>query len=119
MIMNRREFSLSALAMAIAGKNVLASADTGSKYQIVDAQIHVWINDPHYPWAAETRNPPKENRTPAMALELMKSQRCSADGDSTVYRVSLGQSLLPRFDPAICAIFPRRMPRRSHQFSRA
>lgn len=73
MIMNRREFSLSALAMAIAGKNVLASADTGSKYQIVDAQIHVWINDPHYPWAAETRNPPKENRTPAMALELMKA----------------------------------------------
>lgn len=43
------------------------------KYRIVDAQIHVWMNDPRYPWAPDSDNRPKENRTPAMALELMKA----------------------------------------------
>src|SRR3984893_7819068 len=65
MTMTRREFSLAGLAMA--------ASVPGSKYQIVDAQIHVWINDPRYPWAAGTKNPPTENRTPEMALELMKA----------------------------------------------
>jgi L-fuconolactonase len=65
MTMNRREFAFAGLAMAVPG--------AASKYGIVDAQIHVWTNDPQYPWAPGTRNPPKEDRTPAMALELMKA----------------------------------------------
>ena len=52
--------------------SVPASAQK-EKYSIVDSQIHVWVNDPHYSWAPETKDPPKENRTPAMALELMKA----------------------------------------------
>jgi len=63
--MNRREFAIGGLAMAVPA--------TALKYRIIDAQVHVWINDPHYPWAAETKNPPKEDRTPAMLLELMKA----------------------------------------------
>ena len=63
--MTRREFSLASLAVAATGP--------AGKYRIVDAQIHVWINDPRYPWAADSDNRPKENRTPAMALELMKA----------------------------------------------
>lgn len=63
--MTRREFSLASLAVAATGP--------AGKYGIVDAQIHVWINDPRYPWAADSDNRPKENRTPAMALELMKA----------------------------------------------
>jgi len=51
----------------------MAVPATALKYRIIDAQVHVWINDPHYPWAAETKNPPKEDRTPAMLLELMKA----------------------------------------------
>ena len=65
MTMTRREFSFATLAMAISGP--------AAKYRIVDAQIHVWINDPRYPWAADSTDRPKENRTPAMALELMRA----------------------------------------------
>ena len=65
--MNRREFAVGALAMTVP-----ASASK-EKYSIIDSQIHVWINDPRYPWAPETKDPPKENRTPAMALALMKA----------------------------------------------
>ncbi len=65
MTMTRREFSRAGIAVAASG--------AVAKYRIVDAQIHVWINDPHYPWAPGTKDPPRENRTPAMALELMKA----------------------------------------------
>ena len=65
MNISRREFALAGLAMAASGST--------TKYRIVDAQIHVWINDPHYPWWPGTKGPPKEDRTPAMALELMKA----------------------------------------------
>lgn len=65
MIMTRREFSFASLAMGATGPV--------PKYRIVDAQIHVWTNDPRYPWAPDSNNRPKENRTPAMALELMKA----------------------------------------------
>jgi predicted TIM-barrel fold metal-dependent hydrolase len=65
MTMTRREFSFASLALAV--------PELPAKYRVVDAQIHVWINDPHYPWAPGTKNPPKEDRTPAMALDLMKA----------------------------------------------
>ena len=65
MTMTRREFSLAGLAMA--------ASTPASKHQIVDAQIHVWTNDPRYPWAAGTKDPPTDNRTPEMALQLMKA----------------------------------------------
>jgi len=42
-------------------------------YRIVDPHVHVWINDPHYPWAKETTEPPKEDATPSMLLDLMKA----------------------------------------------
>jgi predicted TIM-barrel fold metal-dependent hydrolase len=51
----------------------MAATGPVTQYRIVDAQIHVWINDPHYPWAPGIKDPPKDNRTPAMALELMKA----------------------------------------------
>jgi len=65
MTMTRREFSLASLAVAV--------SSPVAKYRIVDAQIHVWINDPRYPWAVGTKDPPMENRNPAMTLELMKA----------------------------------------------
>jgi predicted TIM-barrel fold metal-dependent hydrolase len=45
--MNRREFSFGAMAMAMQA--------TAPKYRIIDAQVHVWINDAHYPWAPEIK----------------------------------------------------------------
>jgi predicted TIM-barrel fold metal-dependent hydrolase len=63
--MNRREFALGTVAMAVPG--------IAPTYRIVDAQVHVWINDPRYPWAPGTKDPPKDDRTPAMLLELMRA----------------------------------------------
>ena len=38
---------------------------------IVDPHVHVWINDPAYPWPVENTNPPEEDRTAEMLLEVM------------------------------------------------
>lgn len=38
---------------------------------IVDPHVHVWVNSPAFPWAAETKDPPKEDATPEMLLPLM------------------------------------------------
>jgi len=37
----------------------------------IDSHVHVWKNDPAFPWAPETTNPPTEEATPEMLLELM------------------------------------------------
>jgi len=42
-------------------------------YRIIDPHVHVWVNDPAYPWAKETTRPPARNATPEMLLELMKA----------------------------------------------
>jgi L-fuconolactonase len=64
--LSRREF--------VAGAGLAVNL-TGAKtqYQIIDPHVHVWKNDPKYPWAKETTNPPKEDATPEMLLALMKA----------------------------------------------
>lgn len=39
--------------------------------QLIDPHVHVWINDPQFPWPTENTSPPKENRTAEMLLALM------------------------------------------------
>ena len=39
--------------------------------RIIDPHVHVWKNDPRYPWAPETTHPPTEDATAEMLLELM------------------------------------------------
>ena len=39
--------------------------------RIIDPHVHVWKNDPRFPWAPETTNPPTEDATPEMLLQLM------------------------------------------------
>ena len=38
---------------------------------IIDPHVHVWKNDPAFPWPAENQNPPAEDRTAEMLLENM------------------------------------------------
>ncbi len=38
---------------------------------IIDPHVHVWKNDPAFPWPAENKNPPAEDRTAEMLLENM------------------------------------------------
>ncbi len=40
--------------------------------RIIDPHVHVWTHDRRYPFAAETKNPPVEDATPEMLLELMR-----------------------------------------------
>ena len=40
--------------------------------RIIDPHVHVWKNDPQFPWAPETTHPPSEDATPEMLLELME-----------------------------------------------
>ena len=63
--MNRREF--------LSGALVLALPRTTPKYRILDPHVHVWANDPRYPWARETTHPPQQDATPSMLLKLMKA----------------------------------------------
>ena len=44
-----------------------------ASYRIVDPHVHVWVNDPAYPWAKEATGAPKEDATPDMLLDLMKA----------------------------------------------
>ena len=39
--------------------------------QIIDPHVHVWINDPAFPWPEENPNPPAEDFTAEMLLENM------------------------------------------------
>ncbi len=41
--------------------------------RIVDSHVHIWKNDPKYPWAKETTDPPKQDALPETLLELMKA----------------------------------------------
>ena len=69
---------------------------------IVDPHTHVWINDPKFPWPIENENPPKEDRTAEMLLELM-----SAHGvDKTV----LVQVIHYRWDNSYAAQAAQRFP---------
>ena len=64
--MNRREW-LSGLA---ASGSLWAQK---RKYRIIDPHVHIWKQDPRYPWAKETKSPPGADATPEMLLELMKA----------------------------------------------
>ena len=48
-------------------------ASAGAQYRIIDPHVHVWVNDPRYPWAKETGSPPQKDATPEMLIELMKA----------------------------------------------
>jgi L-fuconolactonase len=80
--MKRREFLAASLVMVPAGP--------ASPFRILDSQVHVWVNDPRYPWAKETKHPPRSNATPEMLLRLM-----SANG---VQRTVLVQYIGYRWD---------------------
>jgi len=51
----------------------MSFTEAAPNYRIIDPHVHVWVNDPRYPWARETTHPPKRDATPNMLLDLMKS----------------------------------------------
>ena len=69
---------------------------------IIDPHVHIWVNDPAYPWAAETTHPPAFDATPEMLLDLM-----AANG---VERTVLVQPIQYRWDNRYVADALRRYP---------
>lgn len=56
---------------ALAGAGVLAGKPPS--YRIIDPHVHVWKQDPRYPWAKEATKPPTQDATPEMLLKLMQA----------------------------------------------
>jgi L-fuconolactonase len=88
-MIRRREF----VAMALAKP----------QYRIIDPHVHVWKVDAKYPWAKETKNPPKEDASAEMLLDLMK-----ANG---VQRTVLVQVIHYRWDNSYTADVLKKYPK--------
>ena len=68
----------------------------------IDPHVHVWKNDPRFPWAPETTNPPTEDATAEMLLNLM-----AANG---VEKTVLVQVIHYRWDNSYAADAMKRYP---------
>jgi predicted TIM-barrel fold metal-dependent hydrolase len=69
---SRRDLLRAGAALLAAGAAGRAAAEDTAP-PVVDPHVHVWKNDPKYPWPREVKNPPKEDATPEALLELMKA----------------------------------------------
>ena len=51
--------------------------------RIIDPHVHVWKNDPKFPWAKETINPPNNDATPEMFVDP-ETYEVRADGEQLI-----------------------------------
>ncbi len=66
---------LGGATLALAGTQLTrnsAMSEDAKRPLIVDPHVHVWVNDPRYPWPADLASPPKADATPEMLLAEMK-----------------------------------------------
>ena len=86
--LTRRDFARGLGAAALAGaagcggegpapEQAPPPEQAGPPLKIVDPHVHVWVNDPKYPWPEENKNPPKEDATAETLLGLMKAHGVS------------------------------------------
>src|SRR5438876_10770861 len=64
--LSRKDFMVGSLAAGLLQEPAV-------RYRIIDPHVHVWKNDPRYPWAKETTRPPEKDATPEMLIGLMKA----------------------------------------------
>lgn len=69
MVTRRELVGAGALASAAAAQPPPQNRD---QIRIIDPHVHVWAHDRRYPFAKETKNPPVEDATPEMLIDLMK-----------------------------------------------
>lgn len=60
---------LSSTALRESGKLM---AGQKAELRVIDSHVHVWKNDPRYPWPSELRTPPAVDALPDTLLELMQ-----------------------------------------------
>jgi predicted TIM-barrel fold metal-dependent hydrolase len=75
---SRRDFAKLSAAGLLAGAGCQSepaaseAAPAPAGRRVIDPHVHVWVNDPRYPWPQENANPPAEDFTPEMLLALME-----------------------------------------------
>lgn len=87
-----------------------ALAAAAPRYRIIDPHVHVWKDDPRYPWAKEAKTPPKEDKTPEMLLDLMKRHG--------VARTVIIQVIHYRWDNSYLAAVLKQYPKMFHGVAR-
>jgi predicted TIM-barrel fold metal-dependent hydrolase len=90
----RRNAILCALGATLSN----AAADS----PIVDSHVHVWKNDPRYPWYPGTKNPPDKDATAEMLLKLMH--------DAGVQRTVIIQVIFYKWDNRYLADVLKKYP---------
>src|SRR5262245_41545834 len=95
-MITRREFTLTASAAAL--MNAAAP-----KYRIIDPHVHIWTHNAKYPWAKEAKNPPEDERSVEMLMDLMKV--------NGVERTVLVQYIGYRWDNSYVADTLKRFPK--------
>ncbi len=75
-ITRRELLKVAAVGAAASSPSIWGAASVagvGDRLTIVDPHVHVWKNDPQYPWPAELTNPPKDDALPETLLALMQA----------------------------------------------
>ena len=63
----------SAAALAVTSQQEQSlMADPSSKGRIVDSHVHVWENNPRFPWSPDLKEPPKQDATAETLLARMR-----------------------------------------------
>lgn len=107
--LSRRQFLKGVGALSCGGALTAAgAAEIPSPAQdiplTVDAHVHVWTKDPRFPWAPETTNPPENEATAEMLLELMRA--------ANVQRTVIIQVIHYRWDNRYAASVLKRYPQK-------
>src|SRR5690348_7831840 len=71
--LSRRRFLQATAATLVAGGSREAAAADEKPPPVIDSHVHVWKNDPRYPWPKEVQDPPKEDALPEALLRLMEA----------------------------------------------
>jgi L-fuconolactonase len=70
--LSRRDF-LQASAAVLFSAGATGNAAEEKTVPIIDPHVHVWKNDPKYPWPKEVTDPSKKDALPETLLELMRA----------------------------------------------
>jgi predicted TIM-barrel fold metal-dependent hydrolase len=71
--LSRRDFFQASASTLLAAGATGHVASEEKTMRIIDPHVHVWKNDPKYPWPKEVKDPPREDALPETLLGLMKA----------------------------------------------